>query len=180
MSEVTPQHIVFIIISVVTLASATVVVTARNLFYAALSMMVSFLGVAAFYALLEAGFLAAAQLLVYIGAISVLIIFAIMMTRRLMQTNESPFNSQALSSAVAAVLVFILMFLIIARLWAGDVAALVETAPAVPGSIFEDMVVDLGRVLVSPDGYIIPFELISLLLLGALIGSIYIAHPKDD
>ena len=132
MSGVTAQQIIFIIVSVLTLASATVVVTSRNLFYAALAMMASFLGVAAIYALLEAGFLAAAQLLTYIGAISVLIIFAIMMTRRLMQTTESPFNSQALSSAIASALVFVLMFLIIARLWAGDVAALVETAPAAP------------------------------------------------
>ena len=90
----TIQQVVFILISALTLVSAVVVVTDRNLFRAAVALMASFLGVAGLYILLEAGFLAAAQLLVYIGAISILMIFAIMMTRRLMQTTESPFNAQ--------------------------------------------------------------------------------------
>ena len=76
-------YIVFIVASVVTLGTGLIVVTNRNLFHAALAMMASFLGVAALYVLLDAGFLAAAQLLVYIGAISILVIFAIMMTRRM-------------------------------------------------------------------------------------------------
>ncbi len=91
------QQIVFFILAAITLTSAIVVVTMRNLFHAALALMVSFLGVAGIYVLLDAGFLGMAQLLVYIGAISILIIFAIMMTRRLMQTRESPFNSQVIA-----------------------------------------------------------------------------------
>ena len=105
----TGQQIVFIIISVITLGTAVVVVTNRNLFHAALAMMASFLGVAGLYVLLEAGFLAAAQLLVYIGAISILVIFAIMMTRRLMQTHEMPYNSQYWYGLGAAGLVFLLL-----------------------------------------------------------------------
>ena len=60
----------------------------------ALAMMASFRGVAGLYVLLSMGFMAAAQLLVYIGAISILVMFAIMMTRRMMQTRETPFNAQ--------------------------------------------------------------------------------------
>ena len=72
------QQVAFIIISALTLSSAVVVVTNRNLFRAAIALMASFLGVAGLYILLDAGFLAVAQIIVYIGAISILIIFAIM------------------------------------------------------------------------------------------------------
>ena len=88
------QQYIFLFLSVFTLGSAFAVVTNKNLFHAALALMVTFLGVAGFYVMLDAGFMAAAQLMVYIGAISILIIFAIMMTRRLMQAEEPPFNSQ--------------------------------------------------------------------------------------
>ena len=91
---ITFQQIVFIVISAITIIAAWIVVTDRNLFHAAIALMASFAGVAGLYILLEAGFLAASQLLVYIGAISILIMFAIMMTRRLMQTSESPYNLQ--------------------------------------------------------------------------------------
>ena len=99
-------QIVFIIVSLFVLGSAWVVVTNRNLFHAALAMMATFLGVAAMYVLLDAGILAVAQLLVYIGAISILVIFAIMMTRRLMQTTESAFNAQWQGALVASVVLF--------------------------------------------------------------------------
>ena len=86
------QQIIFILISAATIFAAIVVVTNKNLFHAALALMASFLGVGGLYILLDAGFFAAAQLLVYIGAISILIIFAIMLTRRLMSANEPSFN----------------------------------------------------------------------------------------
>jgi NADH:ubiquinone oxidoreductase subunit 6 (subunit J) len=86
---VTLEQVIFILVSLLTLGTGIVVVTNRNLFHAALAMMASFLGVAGLYILLDAGFLAAAQLLVYIGAISILIIFAIMLTRRMMQAREA-------------------------------------------------------------------------------------------
>ena len=82
------MQIVFILVSAITLFAGIQTVSNRNLFHAALYMMLSFLGVAVLYGLLESAFMAATQLLVYIGAISILVIFAIMMTRRLMQTTE--------------------------------------------------------------------------------------------
>jgi NADH:ubiquinone oxidoreductase subunit 6 (subunit J) len=168
----TGQQIIFIFISAITLGTAVVVVTNRNLFHAALAMMASFLGVAGLYVLLEAGFLAAAQLLVYIGAISILVIFAIMMTRRLMQTHEMPYNSQRWYGLIAAVLVFLLLALVIPSTWpaAGPQEA---SAEVLRGSVTE-----LGRALVSPDQYVVPFELASVLLLAALVGAIVVAWPE--
>ncbi|MCI0394994.1 MAG: NADH-quinone oxidoreductase subunit J [Chloroflexi bacterium] len=169
--------IIFAIISVLTLVSAVIVVTDRNLFHAALAMMASFLGVAGLYVLLEAGFLAAAQLLVYIGAISILVIFAIMMTRRLMQTTESPFNSQQLGGLAVAGLVLAGLVFLILQTWPLDFSA---GAPEASAEVLRGSVAELGRSLVSPDQYVIPFELASVLLLAALVGAIVIAWPERE
>jgi NADH-quinone oxidoreductase subunit J len=171
----TPQQIIFLIIATVTLTSALIVVTDKNLFHAALAMMASFFGVAGMYVLLEAGFLAAAQLLVYIGAISILIIFAIMMTRRLMQSTESPFNSQSGSGLVAAVITFIGLFFVIIVAWPD---ADFPGAPEVSAEVLRGGVAQLGVALVSPNAYVVPFEVASVLLLAALVGSIFIAWPE--
>ncbi|MDX1615154.1 MAG: NADH-quinone oxidoreductase subunit J [Candidatus Promineifilaceae bacterium] len=173
----TGQQIVFIIISVLTLGAAIQVVTDRNLFRAAIALMASFLGVAGFYALLEAGFLAAAQLLVYIGAISILVIFAIMMTRRLMQTTESPFNSQPWWGLGAAVLLFALLAFVIIDRWP---TAQYPDTPQVAGETLRANVTVLGQYLVSPDFYVLPFEVASVLLLAALVGAIFIAKPQRE
>lgn len=171
------QQLIFIVISAITLLSGLIVVTDRNLFRAAIALMASFLGVAGLYVLLEAGFLAVAQLLVYIGAISILVIFAIMMTRRLMQTSESPFNTQPVWGLVAAVALFALLFLMIIQTWP---ASLYPGAPPVEPAVLRDSVTNLGRALVSPDQYVLPFEVASVLLLAALVGSIVIAWPEKE
>lgn len=179
------EQVVFILISLFTLVTAWAVVTNRNLFHAALALMASFLGVAGLYVMLDAGFLAAAQLLVYIGAISILIIFAIMLTRRMMQTHETPFNSQPLLSGVTAVGVFAVIAFVIYRIgmyWPlrPDAAHQFGARPAVDDAILLDSVAALGRSFVNPDAYVLPFELASILLLAALIGSILIAWPKPE
>lgn len=172
------MQVIFIIVSLITIGSALVVVTNRNLFHAAMAMMLSFLGVAGLYVLLEAGFIAASQLLIYIGAISILMIFAIMMTRRLMSTTEPRFNSQAIWSLVASIFAFALLTVVIIGYWGGIGA--VDVAPAVAPETIDNMVAELGVLLVSSDGFVIPFEVISLLLLAALVGSIVIARPEDE
>ncbi|RMG97680.1 MAG: NADH-quinone oxidoreductase subunit J [Chloroflexi bacterium] len=176
------EQIVFILVSLFTLITAVVVVTNRNLFHAALALMASFLGVAGLYVLLDAGFLAAAQLLVYIGAISILIIFAIMLTRRLMHALESPFNSQWGLGAFTAVVAFAVMAGVIAQFWpvTPDSVTPLASRPEVSASILRGSVAELGRALVSSDAYVIPFEIASVLLLAALIGAIVVAWPKAE
>ena len=172
------EQIIFIIISALTLIAAWFVVTDRNLFHAALALMASFLGVAGLYVLLEAGFLAAAQLLVYIGAISILVIFAIMMTRRLMQTTETAFNSQWQMGIVTALLLFAVLFFVIVQLWPMDPAG-AAGRPDVAPDLLAASVDQLGVALVSVDQYVLPFEVASVLLLAALIGSIAVAWPEE-
>ncbi len=170
------EQFIFILISVITIGSALAVVTNRNLFRAALALMVTFLGVAGFYVLLEAGFLAAAQLLVYIGAISILIIFAIMMTRRLMQATELPFNTQWGLGLFAALVVFAVLFFTIGSYWPLQPAEAAMQMPAVS----ENSIVTLGETFVRADGLVLAFELASVLLLAALIGAILVAWPPAE
>lgn len=174
----TLEQVGFILVSLLTLGTGLVVVTNRNLFHAALAMMASFLGVAGLYVLLDAGFLAAAQLLVYIGAISILIIFAIMLTRRMMQAREDPFNSQSGLGLFTAVATFALIAAVIIKLWWGE--ASVNGRPDVPVNMMQDTVASLGAAFASPEWYVIPFIMASVLLLAALIGSIYIAWPTTN
>lgn len=175
------QQIIFFILAAIILTSAIVVVTMRNLFHAALALMVTFLGVAGIYVLLEAGFLGMAQLLVYIGAISILIIFAIMMTRRLMQTRETPFNSQSIAALIGTLITMAILFVVISRLYplvpGGD--SLLGAAPQVDPAVINSSVARMGRSFVSADAYVLPFEIASVLLLAALVGSIIIAWPRS-
>lgn len=186
------QQVIFIIVSALTLIAGIFVVTLRNLFHAALWMMLSFLGVAGLYVLLETGFMAATQLLVYIGAISILVIFAIMMTRRLMQTTETPFNTQWVWGGVAAALVFGLITAVLAQVLSLDPASIVgvdgsivlNAKPSIEDPVINEAinnnVVALGESFVSADAYVLPFELASVLLLVALVGSIIIARPDVE
>ena len=101
--QITLQHILFIVFGAFTLGSGLLVVTQRNVFHAALFLILSFFGVAGLYVLLEAPFLAAVQLFIYVGGIAVLIIFAIMLTRDLMEPDVPGLISQWWAAALVMV-----------------------------------------------------------------------------
>ena len=166
--------VIFVLISIVTLVSGFIVVTNRNLFYVSLAMMASFLGVAGIYVILAIGFMAAAQLLVYIGAISILVLFAIMMTRRMMQTRETPYNAQWQWGAATAVFIFALFSYVILQIW----PLTDQTIAQISDAALDNTVIEMGKAFVSRDLYVLPFELASVLLLAALIGAIVIAIPE--
>lgn len=177
----TSEQIIFILISVITVGSGLAVVINRNLFQAALALMLSFLGVAGIYVTLDAGFLAASQLLVYIGAISILLIFAIMLTRRMMQAHESPFNSQVGLGLVTAVAAFAMSTYAILQFWGNaSVADAFAGKPEVDATVLRSTIASMGQSLVDPDGFVLPFIIASVLLLAALIGAIFIAWPRQD
>jgi NADH-quinone oxidoreductase subunit J len=162
-----PQ-IVFIVLSAITLIGALGAVTSRNLFHAALFLVLSFIGVAGFYILLEAEFLAMVQLLVYVGAISILIIFAVMLSRRMMSPEVKTRNEQWAWGLVAAVVLFaILSFILLRVAW-----------PVAEISLPDDLMTELGRALVDPGQYLLIFEVASVLLLVALVGAVIIARER--
>jgi NADH-quinone oxidoreductase subunit J len=169
----TAVQILFIIVAAVTLGAAVMVANSRNLVHAALWLIVTFGGVAVFYALLNAAFLAVAQVVIYIGAIAILLIFAIMMTRHITGDKTARFNANQIVALVLAVVLFAgLVWLLLD--WTGSAVV------TVPLDARADPIRDLGAALVSPDpgGYILAFELASVLLLGALIGALMIAWER--
>lgn len=172
--ELTIELLVFAVFGIIILAGGVGVVLARNLFRAALLLLVSLFGVAGLFVLLAAPFLAAVQVLIYMGGITILIIFAVMLTRG-MVADRQPMNAQWSVAALVAMLLFVTLFLIIVQTGQGD-EALLPSQPV--GGVSGDPTVVLGESLVDPAQYMLPFEVASLLLAGALIGAIFIA--RDD
>jgi NADH-quinone oxidoreductase subunit J len=165
----TPSQILFLAVSALVLGSAILVVTTRRLVHAALWLVVTLFGVAIVFVLLDAGFLAVAQVVIYIGAIAILFIFAVMLTRRVMQdTGPQTVHNWGLAGIVSAALYVGLIVMI--RSWPGF------TTQAANLPVNANPVRELGLSLVSPDAFLIPFELASVLLLAALIGAIVVAR----
>jgi NADH-quinone oxidoreductase subunit J len=167
----TPDQVFFLLVAASIVGSALLVVTTRNLVHAALWLVVTLFGVAVLYAVLEAGFLAAVQVVIYIGAIAILFMFAVMLTRREMLDRGPQLNKGWWAAALIALLSFGLLSLLLGS-WAG----FSQTAGPLPEGF--DGVAVLGHALVSPDAYVLPFEVASVLLLAALIGAVYIAANK--
>jgi NADH-quinone oxidoreductase subunit J len=168
---VTAVQILFIIIAAATLGAALMVVITRNLIHAALWLVVALFGVAVFYVLLNAGFLAVAQVVIYIGAIAILMIFAIMLTRRVVKDIGPQVNTNWPWAAVLGVVLFAALVWMLNN-WTGVVTPLPEMSQRA------DPLQDLGIALVSPTQYVLPFELASVLLLAALVGAIIIAWDR--
>ncbi len=164
-------QIVFLVLAAVILASGFLVVTTRNIVHAALWLIVTLFGVAAAYAYLNAGFLAVVQVVVYIGAIAILFIFAVMLTRKEMRDQGPQLNAGWWLGAIVALATFAGLVLLV-RSWSGFSAA----APPVPAGF--DGVSQLGNALISPDAFVLPFEVASVLLLAALVGAVYIAFSR--
>jgi NADH-quinone oxidoreductase subunit J len=165
-------HLAFIIAAVIVLGGAVMVVSSEKLLHSALWLIVSLFGVAILFVLLQAEFFAVAQVVIYIGAIAILIIFAVMLTRRVMQDDTPQLTAWWGIGALAAVALYAMLVLIL-RNWNGFYTVLPEF-----GGDGQAFISQLGIALSSPDAYVLPFEVASVLLLAALVGSIYIAFEK--
>jgi NADH-quinone oxidoreductase subunit J len=167
----TGEKIVFLVVAFFALGSALLVVTTRNLVHAALWLIATLFGVAVMFALLQASFLAVVQVVVYIGAIAILFIFAVMLTRREMRDQGPQMNKNWWFGGLLAVLTFGGLFSMLQG-WSG----LSKTAAVFPSDF--DTVTALGNALVSPDAYVLPFEVASVLLVAALVGAVYVAFNR--
>ncbi|MGH9042297.1 MAG: NADH-quinone oxidoreductase subunit J [Acidimicrobiia bacterium] len=165
-AEVTGQNVAFWIIAAVMAAAAIAVVTIPNVVHAALSLVIVLAGVAAQYILLQAEFVGLVQVLIYIGAVIILFLFGIMLTRAPMKRNDELDNNQRGAAAAVALLILVVLGVRIFASFDGVNINLVDPTPtsALADSIF--------RV------YVVAFEVVSLLLLAALVGAIVLAR-KD-
>ncbi len=167
----TVAQIIFLVVALVTLVSALMVVTTQNLIHAALWLVVTLFAVAILYALLNASFLAVVQVVVYIGAIAILFIFAVMLTRKEMRDQGPQLNASWGLSALLAVLTFGGLFALLQG-WDG----MSKTVAALPSGF--DAMNELGTALTSPNAFVLPFEVASVLLLAALVGAVYLAFNR--
>jgi NADH-quinone oxidoreductase subunit J len=155
----------FWLFAAVMIGSALLVVTMRDIIRCGLAMIVCFGSLAGIYAIIGAPLLAAAQVIVYIGAISVLILFAIMLT----QTKDAPsrlvFQTQAVPAAIASIIIAIVIALAIgATDWAEAAKRAAISAEEMSDALFTD--------------FVLPFEIVSVLLLAAVIGGVYLAKRE--
>jgi len=158
--------IAFWILAVVGILAALGVVLLRNVFRAALSLVLCFLVVAGLYITLSADFLAAVQVLIYVGAISVLIILAIMMTREVQ--HGSPSNRLRIPAfVVAALFLGVLVFTVTNTPW--QIASMPPVEPTTAA---------LAARLFAEGGFILPVEIAAVLLLAAILGAIVLASEK--
>ncbi|MFC1872205.1 NADH-quinone oxidoreductase subunit J [Chloroflexota bacterium] len=158
--------IAFWLLSGMALIGALGVVVIRNVFRAALSLVLCFVAIAGLYVTLSADFLAAIQILVYIGAVSVLIILAVMMTRDVQ--HGSPSNKLVVPAIVMAAVFFgAMIYAVLNTPWV--ISTVAPTTPTTAG---------LADGLLGANGYILPVEISAVLLLSAVIGSIVIAREK--
>jgi len=167
--ELNAISIGFVVFTIFTLGGAFGVVTTRNLFQGTIWLMVSLFGVAGYFVLLSAPFLAAVQILVYIGAIAILITFAVMLTRSIARIKERYIRT--LPNFIASLALFLILLLGV---------TIPIFGPHPPASI-PDYVAstrDLGAALVDENGYVVPFLLASVLLTAAMIGAIFIARDE--
>jgi len=158
--------IAFWVLAVVGIVAALTVVLLRNVFRAALSLVLCFLTVAGLYATLSADFLAAVQVLIYIGGISVLIILAIMLTREVQQ--GSPSNKLRIPAfLMAAIFLGVMIYTMVATPW--QISA---TPPLEPTTSA------LAGKLLGEGGFILPVEIAACLLLAAILGAIVLVREK--
>ncbi len=160
----------FYVLAVIVLGAAFMVVSLRNIVHCALFLALAFIGVAGLFILLNADFLASVQVLIYVGAITVLILFAIMLTHKTLGAPLRQANKLSPLGVLGAVGLFLVTVLTTA-----DTRFLTRTAmqPA-------DSTTAIAGALLGKGNYVVPFEVASLLLLAAMIGAIVIAREKDE
>ena len=157
----------FWFISIFTIISAFFVVLNNQLLYSAIALLFTLFGIAGLYIFLWADFIAGVQLLVYIGGINVLIIFGIMLTNRIASIRLSQTNIQQGLGGVFSLWLFIIISIVISKTkW-------YQISPVEPSSTVRDV----GTLLLTK--YLLPFEAVSVLLLGALIGAAVLSRKTN-
>ncbi len=157
----------FIAIAAITIASAFFVVFSKNLVYSAVALFFTLFGVAGLYVFLYADFIAATQVLVYVGGILVLIIFGVMLTNKISSTDLAHSSRGRFLAGLTAIVFFIMLVSTIFRTeWhSGKIQSAEHT-------------VDIIGTMILTD-YLLPFEIVSILLLAALVGAALLSRKSN-
>ena len=168
--EFTLKTFIFYGFALMTVASALLVVTVRNIVHAAFSLMVTLFGVAGLYVFLQADFLAATQVIVYVGGILVLILFGVMMTSGRLEMRIHIERGQLLLGGAVALALLMLLLTVIANTpaWKNRIDDGTELQPTTKR---------IGELILNGP-FLLPFEVVSVLLLVALIGAALISRKE--
>jgi NADH-quinone oxidoreductase subunit J len=159
------EDALFWLLAAVMLGASILVVTMRDIIRCGLAMMVAFGALAGIYVILGAPLIAAAQVIVYIGAISVLILFAIMLTQTKAAPSRLVFQTQAVPAAISSIVTAVVIALAIGATDWGEVPERIRVATdAMSQVLFND--------------FVLPFEIVSVLLLAAVIGGVFLAKRE--
>jgi NADH:ubiquinone oxidoreductase subunit 6 (subunit J) len=161
------EQITFAALSVVLVGSALAVVLSKNLFHAVLWLALALTGTAGIFLLLDAEFLAAVQLLLYAGGIITIVVFAIVVTERLIGERLTQTNMRIGGAALVSVVFLSFIVVVLGR------HALPAFRPEMPG----DLTRLIGETVLTR--YVLPFELLAVLMLVGMLGAIYFARPED-
>lgn len=157
---------IFALIAAVTVGSAMMVAFSRNIVYSAFSLLGTFAGVAGLYVFLGADFVAAVQVLIYVGGILVLILFAVMLTHRI---TDVEITNRAAGRIPALIVIGVFIYLLVGAIretpWAKAKQIVYAATTGTIGNLFLD-------------SYLLPFELASLVLLAAMIGAVVISRKE--
>jgi NAD(P)H-quinone oxidoreductase subunit 6 len=158
--------VVFCLIAAVTVGSACIVALSQNIIYSAFSLLGTFMGVAGLYIFLAADFVAAVQVLIYVGGILVLILFAVMLTHRI---TDVEITNRAAGRLPALIIVGVFFALL--------VQTILETPwVRVKEIVYRPTTASIGDLFL--ENYLLPFELASLVLLAAMIGAVVLSRKE--
>lgn len=161
------SNALFYIFALIILIFAVLMVSSKNLVHSALFMIVVFIGVACVYVMLQADFLAVVQILVYVGAISILLVFGVMLTRRDDMSRSNPGNDhRKMAFFVSLVLFGVIVWKVLATKW-----------PIIASEAVQPTVGPIADLLLGK--YIVPFEAAAVLLLVAMAGAIILGKGAD-
>jgi NADH-quinone oxidoreductase subunit J len=162
-----PETIAFWSLAVVLVGSALAVVLSKNLFHSVLWLALALTGTAGMFLLLEAEFLAAVQLLLYAGGIITIVVFAIVVTERLVGERITQTNRRITAGAVTALALIALVVNAISR----------QPLARAREPLTTDLTRTIGEGVLTR--FVLPFELLGVLMLAAMLGAVYFARPED-
>jgi NADH-quinone oxidoreductase subunit J len=167
MSE-SASTLAFYLLAAITVVSAVGVVKSHNLVHSALLLALCFIGVSGLYVLLQAEFIAAVQLLIYSGAVAVLLVLGVMLTQRSSMADSNPANDWSRwALLICGLLAVVILSVVAATPWHGSIAAALENSiPVVARALLTD--------------YMVAFETAAVLLLAAMVGAIVLAKGVEE
>ncbi len=168
MDKILLSQVIFYVFAAMTVISAGVVVFSRSLIHSAFGLLFTFFGVAVLYVYLGADFLAAAQMVIYVGGILILLLFGVMLTHKLYDLNLKTETYQFLPAFLVSTSVFVVLAGVMMKTrWYGHGERVLNPTTAEIGELFMK-------------DYVLPFEIASLFLLVALIGAAMIVRRKPE